>query len=440
MATFEWRDRPRPRLLMSIIAIAALLVLSTGAAPPRQTPAPAEAATTPVWTITRFDTTERALALTFDAGSDRGYASQILDVLRDKGVRASFGMTGVWASQNPDLVQRMVREGHHLMNHSWDHPNFTEIAASEQTQQLARTEAIVRAVAGVDLKPYFRPPYGAYDAAVLQNLAANGYSLNVMWTIDTLGWQGLSPAAITQRVLSGAAPGVIVLMHVGIQSQDAVALPGIIDALRARGYRFGTVADFVSGRISEEHRYFPETGHWVSHGFLAYWEQFGGLPVFGYPLTEEYRDPQTQLVTQWFERARFEWHPGAWPARYDVLLGRLGVELARRQDLLATAPFQPIEAASDRYTTYFPETGHRLAFGFRAYWQAHGGLPIFGYPISEEFRDPRTGLTVQYFERQRLEWHPDNPPAWQVLGGRLGAELLPPQMVAPSGGGRGRSM
>ncbi len=176
-----------------------------------------------------------------------------------------------------------------------------------------------------------------------------------------------------------------------------------------------------------DYRYFPETGFTVGHGFLRYWEAFGGLPVFGYPLTEEYRDPQTQLVTQWFERARFEWHPGAWPARYDVLLGRLGVELARREGLLGTAPFQRIAAASDAHCTYFPETGHRLCFGFRAYWQAHGGLPIFGYPISEEFRDPRTGLTVQYFERQRLEWHPDNPPAWQVLGGRLGAELLPKQ-------------
>ncbi|HET8627248.1 MAG TPA: glycoside hydrolase family 3 N-terminal domain-containing protein [Thermomicrobiales bacterium] len=172
-------------------------------------------------------------------------------------------------------------------------------------------------------------------------------------------------------------------------------------------------------------RYFPETGHTLSHGFLAYWEQFGGLPVFGYPLTDEYTDPGTGLVTQYLERARFEWHPGAWPSRYDVELGQLGRELAQRQGLLGTPPFQRIEAATDAHCTYFPETGHRLCFGFRDYWQAHGGLPIFGYPLSEEFRDPASGLTVQYFERQRLEYHPDNPPGWQVEGGLLGRQLLP---------------
>jgi hypothetical protein len=174
-------------------------------------------------------------------------------------------------------------------------------------------------------------------------------------------------------------------------------------------------------------RYFPETGHSLGHGFLSYWEQFGGLAVFGYPLTDEYRDPQTGLVTQYLERARFEWHPGAWPSRYDVELGQLGRELAQRQGLLGTPPFRRIEAATDAHCTYFPETGHRLCFGFRDYWQVHGGLPIFGYPLSEEFRDPTTGLTVQYFERQRLEYHPDNPPAWQVEGGLLGRLLLPPQ-------------
>jgi hypothetical protein len=174
-------------------------------------------------------------------------------------------------------------------------------------------------------------------------------------------------------------------------------------------------------------RYFPETGHSLIHGFLAYWEQFGGLAVFGYPLTDEYRDPQTGLVTQYLERARFEWHPGAWPSRYDVELGQLGRELAQRQGLLGTPPFRRIEAATDAHCTYFPETGHRLCFGFRDYWQVHGGLPTFGYPLSEELRDPTMGLTVQYFERQRLEYHPDNPPAWQVEGGLLGRLLLPPQ-------------
>jgi hypothetical protein len=172
-------------------------------------------------------------------------------------------------------------------------------------------------------------------------------------------------------------------------------------------------------------RYFPETGHWVSQGFLAYWEQFGGLATYGYPITDVYTDPSTGVVTQYFERARFEWHPGAWPERYDVELGLLGVELATKRGLTGTTPFQPISAGSDSNCTFYPETGHRLCFGFRDYWNANGGLPIFGFPISEEYADPDTGFTVQYFERQRFEYHPENPPEWQVEGGLLGDELQP---------------
>ena len=97
--------------------------------------------------------------------------------------------------------------------------------------------------------------------------------------------------------------------------------------------------------------YFPETGHNVCAGFRAFWEHFGGLAIFGYPLTEEYRDPETGLTTQWFERARFEWHPGTYPERHDVLLGLLGRELvALREGSDPTFPTGP-----------FPRPGRTLA-------------------------------------------------------------------------------
>jgi peptidoglycan/xylan/chitin deacetylase (PgdA/CDA1 family) len=383
-----------------------------------------QASAASVRTITRFDTTEPVIALTFDAGSDRGYAEQILNTLRDKGVRASFGMTGTWAQTNGDLVRRMHAEGHHLMNHSWDHPSFVSITPAQRADQLKRTDDLIYSQIGVHLAPYFRPPYGEYNDAVLADLAANGYTLNVLWTVDTLGWDGYTAAQITQRVLNGAAPGAIMLMHVGAQSQDAAALPGMIDQLRSRGYRFATVQQLVTGSITDQ-RYFPETGHWLSHGFLAYWEWYGGLAIFGYPLTEEVRE--NGVTVQYFERARFEWHPGAWPERMDVLLGRLGVILTDHR--VGEAPFQPVVARSDANCTFYPETGHRLCFGFRTYWQAHGGLAIVGYAISEEFRErnPDTGeiYTVQSFERARFEWHPENVGTpYSVLLGRLGAQTL----------------
>jgi len=199
-----------------------------------------------------------------------------------------------------------------------------------------------------------------------------------------------------------------VLQFPGVTRADIVYQGDLLDAVLS------------GGGPHPSWRFFPETDHLVANGFLRYWETFGGLPVFGYPITEEFTE--NGVTVQYFERARFEWHPGSDPSHFDVLLGLLGDEVAQHDGLLATAPFQPIHAASDAHCTFYAVTGHRLCFGFRDYWQGHGGLAVLGYPISEEFT--QNGVTVQYFERQRLEYHPENPPAWQVEGGLLGVQVL----------------
>ena len=126
------------------------------------------------------------------------------------------------------------------------------------------------------------------------------------------------------------------------------------------------------------------------------------MPVFGYPITDEYTDAQTGFVTQYFERARFEWHPGDLAEHYDVLLGLLGVELAQR-GLTGTTPFQRINAAQRRQLHLLPADWSPALLRLPRLLERHGGLAIFGFPISEEFHDPETGFTVQYFERQRFE-------------------------------------
>jgi len=175
--------------------------------------------------------------------------------------------------------------------------------------------------------------------------------------------------------------------------------------------------------------FFPQTGHNLSHGFKSYWEMYGGLAIFGYPITEEFIEEGATV--QYFERARFEWRPGSWPERYDVELGLLGDWVATQRNLLSSAPFQHAGPSSDAVewgngwgsTIYFPQTGHNLGGGFGAYWKKYGGLAIFGYPISEEFQED--GLTVQYFERQRFEWHPGAwPERFDVELGLLGSEYL----------------
>ncbi|HLI51350.1 MAG TPA: excalibur calcium-binding domain-containing protein [Thermomicrobiaceae bacterium] len=182
----------------------------------------------------------------------------------------------------------------------------------------------------------------------------------------------------------------------------------------------GSAKPPASGSDSSEPpcTYFPQTGGSLCRGFRQYWRDFGGLAVYGYPITGEFVDKTTGKVTQWFERARFEWQQGSWPARYDVELGLLGVELTSGR--MGEKPFQP--AAERAGCTYYPSTGHNLCGGFRAYWQKYGGLAVYGMPISEEFQE--NGVTVQYFERQRFEWHPGEwPERFDVELGLLGTVL-----------------
>ena len=219
----------------------------TSTAPPTTSGAPATV-------VRRGDAGRRTVALTFDAGSDLGFAATILDTLDESGIKASFGITGRWAEQHPDLVRRMGAAGHLVINHSYEHRSFTGVSArpallapAERRADIERTEEIIRTLTGTTTRPWFRSPYGDYDASVNAVLGSLGYQYNVLWTVDSLGWQGLSPTAITTRCLQGAVPGAILLFHVGSQSQDAAALPGIIAGLRQAGYGFGTVADVIGG-------------------------------------------------------------------------------------------------------------------------------------------------------------------------------------------------
>jgi peptidoglycan/xylan/chitin deacetylase (PgdA/CDA1 family) len=202
-------------------------------------------------TIRKLNTSQKVVALTFDAGSDRGYAAQILDTLRTNRVKASFGITGQWAEANPDLVQGIASEGHTIINHTYTHRSFTgystgrlALSYNERADELWKTHAAILQIAGASSKPYFRPPYGDYGGSVLVDVRSRGYTYNIMWSVDSLGWNGLTKAQITQRVLNGLEPGAIYLFHVGSASQDGPALPDIIRELRARGYSFATVADY----------------------------------------------------------------------------------------------------------------------------------------------------------------------------------------------------
>jgi hypothetical protein len=163
-------------------------------------------------------------------------------------------------------------------------------------------------------------------------------------------------------------------------------------------------------------RYFEETGHTLRDPFLQFWEAHGGEAVFGPPLTEPFQ--LAGRTVQYFERVRLDHLPEQAGTGAEVQLGPLGSFLAYGRGF----PAQPPDAPPVADARYFPETSQYLAGVFRAFWETNGGLERFGYPISGEIVED--GLTVQYFERARLELHVPQGGAPVVSLGELGREVL----------------
>lgn len=174
-------------------------------------------------------------------------------------------------------------------------------------------------------------------------------------------------------------------------------------------------------------RLYDATGYTLAPQFVQFYDNHGGVPQFGYPISEA--RVENGYLIQWTERQRLEYHPENKDTDYEVLLGLLGRELTRG---FAGPAFTAHEDHASRVVEYnyrlspelyFPQTGQTVSEPFLSYWQEHGGLPVFGYPISSLFSND-SGLQVQWFERARFEYHPDLPDPYKVLLGHLGLEAL----------------
>ncbi len=161
--------------------------------------------------------------------------------------------------------------------------------------------------------------------------------------------------------------------------------------------------------------YFPETGHRVCDEFLDFFNERGGLEIFGYPLTEAFKDEtHGGRYVQYFQRTRMELYPEN-SDRYRVQLGLLVEELGYE---FPPARPERVPASNGALHHYFPETEHVVSFAFLDYFRDHGGLDIFGYPRSEFMYEG--GRVVQYFQRGRMEWHPESSVGSQMRLANLG--------------------
>jgi hypothetical protein len=179
---------------------------------------------------------------------------------------------------------------------------------------------------------------------------------------------------------------------------------------------------------SQDVRYFEETGHNVSGAFLQFFDAQGGLSTFGYPLTREFE--KEGRIVQCFQRLCLERpSPGADASTVETAM--LGNELEYRQSSIAVSEIPPSTHPDKRY---YEETGHTIGFAFLEFYDGNGGQQLFGYPITEQVVEP-SGRIVQYFERSKMEWHPENPAGLRVRLGMLGTiyveELVDPAVTEP---------
>ncbi len=196
--------------------------------------------------LVRLQTRQHVVALTFDGGGNADGAKRVLAVLRREHVTGTFFLTGHFVQTYP-LLSRAIGRRYPVANHTVDHLDLRRLSTTAATREITQAETMIRRATGRDPRPLFRFPYGARDARTLGIVRRLGYA-SVRWTVDTWGWMGLTlqtVAGAERRVLANLVPGEIVLMHLGAARDrstiDAHALPGVIRAVRARGYRFVTL-------------------------------------------------------------------------------------------------------------------------------------------------------------------------------------------------------
>ncbi|WP_420330268.1 polysaccharide deacetylase family protein, partial [Paenibacillus contaminans] len=193
-------------------------------------------------------TNKRQVALTFDDAPDAKYTPQVLDVLKAHKVKATFFLVGHRATLHPELVKRMVREGHAIGNHSYNHPNFAKLSLESFTQQIEQTQNILKPLIGYSPR-LIRPPYGEIKQEQLEWAAAR-HMMVVNWNVDSNDWKQLDADHVSANILTHAGPGAIVLQHSGggvgqDLSGTVKALPGIIQKLRSYGLNLVTVPELL---------------------------------------------------------------------------------------------------------------------------------------------------------------------------------------------------
>lgn len=193
----------------------------------------------------KHNNSEGKIALTFDDGPHKAYTEEILDILNEYGIKATFFVVGSNVERHPEIVKRALAEGHEIGNHTYSHPHLTNIEGDELYREMLETERILMEL--TDFRPkLFRPPEGVYSQTVSNTLERLDY-IPILWTVDTTDWKRPKAETIAKTVMDHTEPGVIILCHdyVSGKSNTPAALRIFLPKLLEQGYQFVTVSELL---------------------------------------------------------------------------------------------------------------------------------------------------------------------------------------------------
>lgn len=182
---------------------------------------------------------EKKIAITFDDGPHPQFTEQLLDGLKERGVQATFFVTGEHAELHPDIIERMNEEGHIIGNHTYSHMQLTKGNRDSFKDELIKTNQILNEITGEEVV-YVRPPYGTWDKSFETELNM----IPVLWNIDPLDWCSQDVTGVVNKVMKEADENAIILMHDYYETSVTAALQ-IVDRLQEKGYTFVTIEEIM---------------------------------------------------------------------------------------------------------------------------------------------------------------------------------------------------
>ena len=212
--------------------------------PPRVATPPAAVAATPAVSYSAVHVDGPYIAMTFDDGPSEKLTPGLLDILAQHHIHATFFVIGKNAAEYAEILQRAVREGHEIGNHSWSHPAFGKMRDESVRNELQKTDDAIRAAIGT--RPVLmRPPYGSIRARQKHWIYSEFGYRTILWDVDPLDWKRPGSAVVTSRIVRETRPGSIILSH-DIHPGTIKAMPATFDQLQAKGFKFVTVSELIA--------------------------------------------------------------------------------------------------------------------------------------------------------------------------------------------------